>query len=98
MSSGMFFILFDGVLARRPIRPLGHPPVPHTQWTVNPIGSIFGSTNAPMQGGICGAPLVFSETARDPGGDVVEFFYSVEGHKVICETLDDLIAEGWRVQ
>ena len=93
MSSGLISLFLEGVRARRPVRPPNFPAFEHTYWTTNNIHRVFGGIAPMLVDGMCGAPIVETDT-----GAVAGFFHLVQGDGwAISATIDDLIAEGWDV-
>ena len=92
MSTGLLSFLYIGTEAKAPLRPPGHPEIPHHNWQLDPVYQIFGASNAKLLDGICGAPLVEVET-----GNISGLFRRGNGDYAVCAALDDLVAEGWDV-
>lgn len=92
MSTGLMQFLYIGSFWEKPLRPIGHPPIPAPQWRVNTIMRVFGATSPDLLSGMCGAPFVEVNT-----GNVAGFFHQGSGELAVCAALDDLVAEGWEI-
>ena len=92
MSTGLVELMFEMVTMEKPVRPLGHPPIPCIQWKRYNVMRIFGAQNADLADGMCGAPIVECDT-----GAVAGFFHLANGDHAVSAGLDDLIAEGWSI-
>ncbi|PYH88372.1 hypothetical protein BO71DRAFT_403915 [Aspergillus ellipticus CBS 707.79] len=90
MSSGLFTLMKQGVQARQPKRPNGHPEIDFTEWLFGHLFYVFGNTRDPISDAVCGAPIVDIET-----GGVSGFFHLSDGVIAYSATLDDLVTEGW---
>jgi hypothetical protein len=92
MSTGLMTLMHRGRGMKRPIRPIGHPKVPVTEWNVYNVNQVFGASSPELIDGLCGAPMVGVDT-----GNVAGFFHMAAGDFAISAALDDLVAEGWGV-
>ncbi|KAJ5138854.1 uncharacterized protein N7515_003702 [Penicillium bovifimosum] len=90
MSSGLFSMMNTGIIESRPIRPVGHPMIPFSQWDTRLVKLIFGNIEGFVSDGVCGAPIVEVES-----GGVAGFFHLSDGSFATSAVLDDLVAEGW---
>jgi hypothetical protein len=90
MSSGLFSMMNTGIMELRPIRPVGHPMIPFSQWDTRLVNLVFGNIEGFVSDGVCGAPIVEVES-----GGVAGFFHLSDGSFATSAVLDDLVAEGW---
>lgn len=92
MSTGLVTLMQRGRGMEAPVRPIGHPKVPVTKWSLYNVSQIFGASSPELIDGLCGAPMVGVNT-----GNIAGFFHLAAGDFAISAALDDLVAEGWGV-
>jgi hypothetical protein len=92
MSTGMLSFQYQINSWECPVQPPEHPQIPVLQWKRNMIFRIFGASSPELMDGLCGAPVVETET-----GNVAGFFHLANGDFAECTAVDDLVAEGWEV-
>lgn len=92
MSTGLIQLMSMGIIARRPVRPLGYPSLPFSKWHINTVARVFGATNDIMRDGLCGSAIT-----KVNSGEVVGFFHLGSAGWCGSATLDDLVALGWQV-
>lgn len=92
MSTGIIFLMVNGIRSMPPPNPPGHcEKIDFTSWRHELAFESIGPTGGKVKEGLCGAPIV-----NDDGG-VAGFFYLTNGRQSLSPILDNLINQGWAI-
>lgn len=94
MSTGIIFLMVNGIRSMPPPNPPGHcEEIKFTNWKHEMAFESIGPTGGKVKEGLCGAPIVHD----DEGGGVAGFFHLTNGRQSFSPILDKLINQGWAI-
>lgn len=97
MSTGLVFLLLQGVSsyeARRPTKPRPVE-IDFEEWMTENIYHMIGATGGTTKDGLCGAPIVDDDVGE---GAVAGFFQLANNEICLSPVLDEIIDCGWELQ
>ena len=94
MSTGVIFLIANGIRSTPPPNPPGHcEEIRFNRWKHEIAFESIGPTGRTVKQSLCGAPIVHD----DEGGGVAGFFDLTNGKQTFFSILDDLINQGWAI-
>lgn len=94
MSTGIIFLMVNGIRSMPPPNPTGHREKIHfADWNHETAFESIGPTGGKVKEGLFGAPIVHD----DEGGGVAGFFHLSNGRQSFSPILDNLINRGWAI-